>query len=297
MHYGQNLSSAMYVRADSAGEAFRFVPSVINDTVLTSEVFDTPNLKKYLERKLRAFFQPQMRMDGQVVGVEALARLWDDRLPGASKVAPVAYINRAGLLPFMTLALVEQVLDVSAGALMNCGQPLPVSINLQAEQLLDVSLLDAITRALEARGLVASGVTLEIVETGFHGDPDKLLRWLDSARAMGYRLSLDDFGTGESNFHRLVSYPVQEWKLAREIVNGVAACKIKAVLVRKLLEMGAELGLTTVVEGVDRMADLDWLCNAGYPDMVIQGYVVARPMPAGRLAGWLSGRMPAVTHD
>lgn len=296
MQSSLKLSSVTPVRTESDGHLRRAAPGLFSEMMPASEVFDPPSLQRYLARKLRAFFQPQMRMDGSVAGVEALARLWDERLPGASKVAPIAYIDRAGLLPFMTMALVEQALDTSAAARQRNGAPLPVSINLQAEQLLDVSLLDAIMRAAEARDLPASGVTLEIVETGFHGEVDKLLRWVDSAHALGFRISLDDFGTGESNFHRLVSLPVHEWKLARELVNGVATCKVKTVLVRKLLEMGAELGLTTVVEGVDSMADLTWLRKAGYPDMIIQGYVAARPMPAGVLADWLSGHTSSAMY-
>jgi EAL domain-containing protein (putative c-di-GMP-specific phosphodiesterase class I) len=259
-------------------------------------LFDTPSLQKYLQRKLRAFYQPQVRMDGSIAGVEVLARLWDEQLAELPRAAPIAFIDRVGLLPFMTMTLVDQALDVSADMQQRCGRALPVSINLQAEQLLDATFIDAIAHSMDARNLPASALTLEIVEKSFHGDMDQLARQLERIRERGFRVSLDDFGTGESNWHRFLSLPVQEWKLARELVDGVATSKVKALLVRKLLEIGRELGITTVVEGIDNNADLAWFHEAGYPDMVIQGFVVARPMHAEALNDWLADNVPAATN-
>jgi EAL domain-containing protein (putative c-di-GMP-specific phosphodiesterase class I) len=263
----------------------------------TVSLFDKSNLQKYLQRKLRAFYQPKVGVNGSIAGVEVLARLCDECLPETSKVAPIAFIDQAGLLSFMTMTLLDQALNVSAQVRQRCGKVLPVAINLHAEQLLDVTLLDAIVRSMNAMDFPASAVTLEIVEKHFDGDMDQLARRLEHARALGFRISLDDFGTGESNWHRLLSLPVHEWKLARELVNGVATSKVRAVLVRKLLEIGKELGMTTVVEGIDNKADLAWLRDMGQSDIVIQGYVVARPMSAATLKGWLTERTSAPVSE
>jgi EAL domain-containing protein (putative c-di-GMP-specific phosphodiesterase class I) len=118
---------------------------------------------------------------------------------------------------------------------------------------------------------------------------------LAGLRALGVRLSIDDYGTGYSSLAYLRALPVHELKLDRSFITHLTSDPRAAAIVRSTLQLGQELGMTIVVEGVEDGEALDtlrqWGCDVaqGYHD-VAQGYHIARPMPAGSFLGWLAAR-------
>jgi diguanylate cyclase len=117
-------------------------------------------------------------------------------------------------------------------------------------------------------------------------DPDRALATLTALDAAGVRISIDDFGTGYSSMSYLKRLPVSELKVDRSFVAGMLACADDEVLVRSLVELGHNLGLTVVAEGVEDDATLQALEEVGCD--VAQGYFLARPMAADALRGWLA---------
>jgi len=127
-------------------------------------------------------------------------------------------------------------------------------------------------------------------------DPTRALEILNRLHALGVRLAIDDFGTGYSSMAYLKSLPVHELKVDRSFVTHLRDSQSDAVIVRSTVDLGHNLGLRVVAEGVEDEATLKELATLGCDTM--QGYYLARPMPAAELAAWLAAQpQPAAPHD
>ena len=136
----------------------------------------------------------------------------------------------------------------------------------------------------------AAALTLEITEDVLMADAARSSQVLAGLRALGVRLSIDDYGTGYSSLTYLRALPVHELKLDRSFVGQLTSDVRAAAIVRSTLQLGRDLGMTIVVEGVEDAAALaalrEWRCD------VAQGYHVARPMAAEHVLDWLAERLP-----
>jgi diguanylate cyclase (GGDEF)-like protein len=244
-------------------------------------------LRRAIEAEdLTLVFQPKVDLlFGRVHGFEALSR-WHH--PRHGFVPPDEFIRLAegtGLIKPMTL----HVLNV---ALRRCalwdqqGDPVGVSVNVSARSLLDCNFPAEVARLLRRWGLKASTLSLEITESSIMADPDRSHDVLAELSEMGVSLSIDDFGTGYSSLSQLKRLPVDEIKIDKSFVMGMARDDNDAVIVRSTIELGHNLGLRVVAEGVENKDDLDrlraWGCD------VVQGYYLSRPLPAERLKDWSS---------
>lgn len=247
-----------------------------------------PRLRREIKRALDEDeidldFQPKVNLHtGAVEGVEALAR-WQH--PKEGYVPPMEYLPQLErtdlILPFtlriLTLALEEQA------AWQRRGVPLEMAVNLSTAALQSEAIVDRIRATVANHELPASMLTLEITETAI-ADED-LAAKLTPLRQAGIRLSIDDFGTGQSSLARLGSLPFDELKIDREFIRGLDS-NGGVVLVRTMIELGHRLGMTVVAEGVEWATTATWLARSGCDG--IQGYLVAEPMPADTLGGWLA---------
>jgi diguanylate cyclase len=127
-------------------------------------------------------------------------------------------------------------------------------------------------------------------------DPTRALEVLNRLHALGVQLAIDDFGTGYSSMAYLKSLPVDELKVDRSFVKHLHENQNDAVIVRSTVDLGHNLGLRVVAEGVEDQATLKELATLGCDS--VQGYYVARPMPAAELAAWLTAQpRPAAFQD
>ncbi len=233
-------------------------------------------------------FQPKVALDtGDVVGVEALVR-WqhptrgllppDEFVPLAARTGAVADLTRWVL----DSALAQQCSWSAQGI------DLPVAVNLAAANIVDVTLPDAIAALLARHGVAGDRLECEISEHTVMSDPERAIDVLERLRDLGVRLSLDDFGTGHSSLAYLKRLPLDEVKIDRSFVAGMAEDENDAVIVRSTIDLARNLGLVVVAEGVeteDVMLELATLsCDTA------QGYHLSRPLPAGELTTWLLAR-------
>jgi len=238
--------------------------------------------------------QPKARLDsGQVVGVEALVR-WEH--PELGWVPPDEFVpvaERSGLIGPLT----TRVLD---GALAACaewrtaGHDLSVAVNLSARSLHDADLVEEVDRLLRRHGVPAQRLTLEVTEGSVMADPTRAVAVLHQLRDLGVRLSVDDFGTGYSSLSYLQRLPVHEVKIDRSFVIGLTTESEDVAIVRAIIDLGRHLGLEVVAEGVEDGATWDLLASM-HCDLV-QGWHLARAMPAGELPAWLRTRSKAAGH-
>jgi EAL domain-containing protein (putative c-di-GMP-specific phosphodiesterase class I) len=235
--------------------------------------------------------QPQARLaSGAVVGVEALAR-WHH--PEFGWVPPDQFIpvaERSGLIR----ALTTHVLDSSLAAWTNwraAGHDIGVAVNLSTRSLQDTDLVDELARLLERHGVPPGRLTLEVTESSVMADPARATAVMHGLRDLGVRLSVDDFGTGYSSLSYLKRLPVHEVKIDRSFVTELQEGHEDAAIVRAIIDLGRHLGLEVVAEGVEDQACWDLLGSMGCH--LVQGWHLARPMPTGELAAWLTARTHA----
>ena len=223
------------------------------------------------------------------VGVEALAR-W--RQKDGNYVPPDLFIvvaERAGIIDELSGVLLAQALQQGA-RLHDAGFPLKISINLSALWLDDLNLPDLMLRSVLAVKLTPADIILEVTETGVTKDLAIALDVLTRLRLKGFGLSIDDFGIGYSSFEQLGRIPFTEMKIDRSFVNRGTQDSAARAILESSMAMAQKLELVTVAEGVETEAELELMRGLGCDN--VQGYLIARPMPADELLRWLKARQP-----
>jgi EAL domain-containing protein (putative c-di-GMP-specific phosphodiesterase class I) len=222
-----------------------------------------------------------------VRSVEALLR-WNHPtrgLVGPDEFIPLA--QQTGLIKPLTLYVLEEAL-AQCQAWQREGMRLGMAVNLSVRNLLDAEFPEQVRRLLDKHGVDPGLLELEITESIVLSDPVRTKRVLDKLSAMGVTLSIDDFGTGYSSLAYLSQLPVNEIKIDRSFVMNMAECDNDAVIVRSTIDLGRNLGLQVVAEGVETEAAWDQLSQLGCT--LAQGYYLSRPVPAAELTQWLRRR-------
>ena len=244
-------------------------------------------LRTALDREqLVVHYQPKLDLaSGRVVGAEALVR-WQH--PDRGLVFPDGFLplaEQAGLMRRVALQVLEQSLrDVRSWRL--AGHDVHVAVNLSVSNLQDIGLPGQVGLLLDALGVPASALVLEITEDILMADAERSKQVLHGLKALGVRLAVDDYGTGYSSLAYLRELPVHELKLDRSFVTHLRTDPRSAAIVRSTVQLSHELGMVMVAEGVEDgqvLAALsDWKCD------LAQGYHIARPMSEALFVDWLA---------
>jgi diguanylate cyclase (GGDEF)-like protein len=237
------------------------------------------------ENELALHYQPKADLGtGAVRGVEALVR-WHHPERGLLAAGDfISVAQRTGLIKPLTL----WVLDA---ALQQCrrwhdeGLELSIAVNLSARNLLDLQLPEDISALLEKWNVDPHYLELEITESTIMADPVRAVEVLTRLSEMGIRFSVDDFGTGYSSLAYLKRLPVNELKIDRSFVTNMVNDDNDAIIVRSTIDLGRNLGLQVVAEGVE--TEEVWESLHGLGCDVAQGYYLSRPVPAEELTPWL----------
>ncbi len=281
----QRADVAMYVaKAQGLGV---FVYDAAMDGHSPERLSILGDLRRGLERhELTLHYQPKVSLStGDVVGVEGLLR-WEH--PERGMIMPDTFIPLAehtGLIGPLT----RYVLDVGlsqARAWLDAGTPLPVAVNLSARNLVDESLPQHVAMALVDHGVPAHLLELEVTESALISEPLRAASVLTRLRALGVRVAVDDFGAGYTSLSELRSLPVTELKIDRMFVTPMAKDRGDLLIVRSVIDLGHNLGLTVIAEGVEDADTMNALRALGCD--VAQGYHLSRPMPASEVPGWVT---------
>ena len=246
-------------------------------------------LREGMERG-ELFLQHQPQVDAQtgtVVGFEALVR-W--RHPERGVVMPgdfLPVVENTGLITPLTLTVLDLALTAVAEWRAE-GHDVTVAVNLSVRHLTDLGLPRQVDEALRKHGVPASALVLEVTETLIMSDPVRAREVLHLLRELGVALAVDDYGTGYSSLAYLRRLDVHELKIDRSFVGQVTTDEGHATIVRSTVEMGHNLGLRLVAEGVEDAATLDLL--RGWGCDVAQGYHLSRPLDLAAVLPWLVGR-------
>ncbi|HVC29639.1 MAG TPA: EAL domain-containing response regulator [Steroidobacteraceae bacterium] len=247
---------------------------------------DPHSLRSALARGgIEVHYHPQVEIDtGLIRGVEALAR-WHDAKHGW--IAPDAFIPVAeqhGLIRELTLHVMDAAMRQTA---LWCrhGLDLSIAINLSPILLERGELVQEISDLQQQHGLRAEQIVLEVTESSLLRDLAIALGVLTRLRLRGFRLSLDDYGTGFSSMQQLARIPFTELKIDRTFVHGAHERDSLQVILRSALEMASQLGIETVAEGVECLQD--WRLLRRYGCKLAQGWLLAKAMPGAELESWI----------
>lgn len=234
--------------------------------------------------EMDVYVQPQVDARSRALaGVEALAR-W--RSPSRGLVAPDRFIPLAeqnGLIEELTGAICRKAMGACA-AWKAAGLETRVSINISYSSLEHLDFPERILALCADFGLPPRLVQMEITETGVMQNLVHSLDVLTRLRMCGIELAIDDFGTGHSSLTQLKRIPFNELKIDQTFVKGVTTDDESRRIVESSISLARGLGLRTIAEGVETAADATLLRELGCD--LLQGYFIARPMPASSLAGW-----------
>jgi diguanylate cyclase len=243
------------------------------------------------QRQLLLHYQPKVDAHtGQVLGVEALVR-WQH--PTHGLIPPGEFIplaERTGLITPLTHYVLDAALR-QCNAWRQAGHELAVAVNVSARRLLDLEFPDEVAGLLARWEVPARLLVVEITESTIMADPTHAIEILGRLNARGVEVAIDDFGTGYSSMAYLKSLPVHELKVDRSFVSKMTSNPSDAVIVRSTVDLGRNLGLRVVAEGVEDSLTLRELDALGCD--VVQGYYISRPVPADDLISWLEQQQAA----
>ena len=288
----QHADVAMYTAKDG-NMAYAFYDET-SDNYDPARLTIVGELRRAIEeQELVLYYQPKpVLASGAVSSVEALIR-WNH--PSRGLVLPDDFIplaQQTGLIKPLTLYVVSEALKQSC-AWQREGITLSVAVNLSMRNLLDLEFPGQVQHLLEEWNVDPSRLEFEITESTMLADPVRTKLILDKLSEMGIRLAIDDFGTGYSSLAYLKRLPVDEIKIDRSFVMHMSEDEDNAAIVCSTIDLGRNLGLQVVAEGVETEEIWDKLHSLGCT--VAQGYYLSRPVPADELRKWLLHRTGAAS--
>ena len=269
-------------RARDSGEGFhRHVESEAEDAAQEVSLLGELDRAIALD-EIEVVYQPKLHIaSGRTVSVEALVR-W--RHPTRGFLRPDLFIplaERSDRIAGLTL----HVMKITVAAMHGwgaAGNAIGGAVNISAKLLSDRTFLAELAALIGGSGLDPSRLTLEVTESAAMNDRERASAALRALKGLGVRVSMDDYGTGQSTLTYLKQLPLDELKLDRSFVQFAHQNRSDAVLVRSTVELAHELGLTVVAEGVEDAECLAYLASIGCD--LAQGYFISRPVDAGAIA-------------
>ena len=278
---------AMYqAKANGGGEHALYAPDPLTDDVRRLGLVG--DFRGALDRgEIEVYYQPRFdAVSGLLTSVEALVR-W--RHPELGLLLPGAFlpgIERSTLI----VPLTEHVLCTALRdtARWRVSRPdLTVAVNLSARLLHSLDLATMVRDALVESGVPPQHLELEVTETMVMANPERAAELLAELDGMGVRIAVDDFGVGQASLAYLTDLPVSILKIDRSFVNRMDHSDRHSAVVAAILDLSERLGMVSVAEGVEEEDTLQRLTALGCDE--IQGYLLARPMPAGEIDGLITG--------
>ncbi len=284
----KNADAAMYRVKERGRAGLRFYQPQMNVDLLARMKLDHAMRLALEHGDFQLYYQPQVGLAcGTVLGAEALLR-WRDADLG--DVSPGEFIPVAEESGFI-VALGDWVLGeaVRQAALWRAqGRELPVSVNVSALQFQQADFVERVAAVLAAAQLPATLLELELTESILLRDADEALQRLTALHRLGVRLAIDDFGTGYSSLGYLKRFPISKLKIDRSFVKGLPGDESDCGIAQAIIQMARALRLRVIAEGVETVAQRDFLLQAGCDEF--QGFLFAPALTVEELQKRMTSR-------
>jgi len=273
----RNADAALYHAKKDGGNDFSFYATKMNEASV-DRLMTKSKLKRSFERdELLVHYQPKYNLEtGEVFGAEALVR-WE--LPERGLVLPSDFIPIAEETSLI-IEIGEWVLDKVCEDLRfwqrSVSSPGRVSVNMSLKQLRQMNFINRIDAILRGHEVSPTLLELEITETTLMENPERTIKLLDQLYGLGLNLAIDDFGTGYSSLSALQQFPISTLKIDKSFVRNIVANPDDATIVDTIIQMGRNLQLDVVAEGVEDEAQLNFLQSIGCT--YVQGLLFGDPM-------------------
>jgi diguanylate cyclase (GGDEF)-like protein/PAS domain S-box-containing protein len=275
----RNADAALYSAKKSGGNDFRYYKPAMNEAAV-ERLMTKSRLKRAFERdELLVHYQPKYNIDtGEVFGAEALVR-WE--LPDRGLILPSDFIPIAEETNLI-IEIGEWVLDKVCEDFRlwqrSAASPGRVSVNLSLKQLKQRNFIQRISAIMRGHEVSPTSLELEITETTLMEDPERTVKLLDQLYALGLHLAIDDFGTGYSSLSALQQFPISTLKIDKSCVRDVATNPDDATIISTIVQMGRNLNMDVVAEGVEDEDQLNFLQRLDCT--YVQGLLFGDPMSA-----------------
>ena len=275
----KNADAAMHYAKDHGKNNYQFYNDGMNATAFQRMTLES-SLHRALERdEFGLFYQPKLDLvSGAIVGAEALIR-W--RHPEMGLVSPAAFIplaEESGLIvPIGEWVIRTACLQIRAWRDAGIA-PIPVAVNISAKQFAQRNLTSVLTRILTECEVPPHLIEVEITESTAMHNVEETSATLRQLKSLGVTIAIDDFGTGYSSLGYLKRFPIDSLKIDRSFVTGLPGDQDDASIAQAVITMAHALRLKVVAEGVEKVAQHDFLAANGCDEM--QGYYFSPPVPA-----------------
>lgn len=230
-------------------------------------------------------YQPQLNINGEIYGVEALVR-WEDEELG--KVPPNEFVpvaESSGLMVRLGELIIEKSLEDMGLLTTHLATPIQMSINISVKQFLLAKFIERLMAAMDKYHLDCNRITLEITENLFIEDLEKFSPTCERLHALGFKISLDDFGTGYSSLSMLRTLPIDEVKIDKSFVDNIEHDKKALNMVKNIIAIGKNFEMKVLAEGVETQRQRDQLEACGCD--LIQGYFYSKPLSFDQLVSFV----------
>ncbi len=277
-----NADVAMYEAKAQGRNRFSFYREAMRAATATRLLLENDLRQAVESQEFVLHYQPQVdARTGVITGVEALLR-WNH--PTRGLIPPNEFITVAEeiglIMPIWEWVLVSVLMQHNTWRDAGVG-PVPIGVNLSTAQLVDPGLAARVGEIARILGVAPQFIELEVTESMLMVDYDAAVRTLNDLRRMGVKIAIDDFGTGYSSLSYLRRLPFDKLKLDQSFTRDAVACEQDAAITRAIVAMAHGLELTVVAEGVETVAQFDFLMGLGCT--IMQGFLLGRPQPGSAL--------------
>jgi len=290
----RNADIAMYHVKTSGRNGYQVFTEDMNARI--GERLEMENkLRRALERnEFRLHYQPQVDVaTGAVVGLEALLRWQSEETVVVPPLTFLPLLEETGLIVSVGEWVIREACRQNKEWQDAGLPPMVVSTNISTRQFYQRNLPEVVGRILRETGLAARHLKIELTESIIMQDVGEAVKQLNLLKEMGIALSIDDFGTGYSSLSYLKRFPVDELKIDRTFVMGLAAGGNDATLVSTIISMAHSMNLSVVAEGVETAQQLGFLKERNCQE--VQGFFFSKPLPPQLLETYLRSGIGTVS--
>ena len=284
----KDADTAMY-RSKAAGRnTFRFFDAEMDGAAVERLKLEAALRHALDNSEFELYYQPKIELaSGKISGAEALIR-WNS--PERGLVSPDIFIPLAeetGLIVNIGDWVIERACQQLADWEARGAQPVTVAVNVSARQFLDPAFASKVSALLARYHLEPTLLEVELTESTVMADPERAVSQFLHLREVGISVSVDDFGTGYSSLAYLKRLPLDTIKIDRSFIRSVDSESDNAAIVKAIIGLGGALGMSTIAEGVETLAEEQHLQEAGCHNA--QGFKYAKPLPAAEFEAWVLG--------